>query len=98
MSKKPTISLRKDEPSQARQSVRVPSNDNVVLYENGTVIRDCPSADERQRIKDALTTLAILLEKNTAYLPLFLKLEAELKANAEVQKTLERARRLRGNL
>lgn len=70
----------------------------MALHQKGAVFRDWPSADERQRIKDALKTVAILLEKNPAYLPLFLRLEAELKTNAELQETFERARRLAGNL
>lgn len=45
------------------------------------------------RIYSCLQTIAILLEKNPAYLPIFLRLEKELEIEQEKRKSIERARR-----
>lgn len=49
------------------------------------------------RIYSCLQTIAILLEENPAYLPIFLRLEKELKIEQEKRKSIERARRYLAN-
>lgn len=45
------------------------------------------------RIMSCLQIIAILLEKNDAYLPIFLRLEKELEIEKAKRDTIERARR-----
>ena len=54
---------------------------------------DCQKETKRQRILACLKTVAILLEKDEAYLPIFLRLERELEAESEKQEIIARARK-----
>ncbi|AML51693.1 hypothetical protein RC74_10845 [Falsihalocynthiibacter arcticus] len=45
------------------------------------------------RIMSCLQVIAMLLEKNDAYLPIFLRLEKELEIEKAKRDTIERARR-----
>ena len=49
------------------------------------------------RIYSCLQTIAILLEENPAYLPIFLRLEKELEIEQEKRRSIERARRYLAN-
>ncbi|MCV2894515.1 hypothetical protein [Lentibacter sp. XHP0401] len=48
---------------------------------------------KHQRIQSCLQTVAILLETNDAYLPIFLRLERELEAEQRKRDTIARARK-----
>lgn len=49
------------------------------------------------RIFSCLQTIAVLLEKNPAYLPIFQRLEKELEIEQEKRNSIERARRYLAN-
>ncbi|SFL02495.1 hypothetical protein [Celeribacter marinus] len=51
------------------------------------------SLSQHLRIMSCLQAIAILLEKNDAYLPIFLRLEKELEIEQAKRDTIERARR-----
>lgn len=60
--------------------------------ERATTILRASRVDEADRIRNALVIISILLEDNEAYLPIFLRLEADLK-NAEIHRAaLKRAK------
>lgn len=46
-----------------------------------------------ERIQSCLQTIALLLETNHAYLPVFLRLEEELEAEQKIRDTIERSKK-----
>lgn len=62
---------------------------------NGLGVFKSPKSRELDRIKSCLQTVAELVEHDEAYLPIFLRLEAELQAATNRQAALERAKSYR---
>lgn len=46
-----------------------------------------------ERIQSCLQTIALLVESNHAYLPIFLRLEQELEAEQKIRDTIERSKK-----
>jgi hypothetical protein len=62
---------------------------------NGLGVFNSPKRRELDRIKSCLKTVAELVEHDEAYLPIFLRLEAEFDAATNRQEALERAKSYR---
>ena len=54
---------------------------------------DCQKETKHHRILACLQIIATLLEKDEAYLPIYLRLERELEAESEKQEIIARARK-----
>ena len=70
----------------------VPAAPPVGMLSGLAPSRPDPPTTTQLRILACLQTVAILLESNDAYLPIFLRLERELEAEAAKQEIIARAR------
>lgn len=83
----PSLALQRPPPC-AKSSKRDALSKVGIQPRNEKVLRQ-----KLERIQSCLQTIALLVETNHAYLPIFLRLEQELEAEQKIRDTIERSKK-----